>query len=510
MTKAKSIMLQGTSSDVGKSVLCTALCRIFKEDGFSVAPFKAQNMALNSYITPEGGEIGRAQGVQAEAAGIMPTVLMNPILLKPKQDLTSQVVVKGRPLGDMSAKEYRRDYLPRGRAIVEECLAELREQYEVLVIEGAGSPAEINLKDRDIVNMTTAQIAQSPVLLVADIDRGGVFASIIGTLELLTPAERELVAGLIINKFRGDLDLLKPGLSFLEQRTQKPVLGVIPYLHDHGVDQEDSVALEHRELQEQGEGPVEVAVIQLPRISNFTDLNALKRVPELSVRYVKPGEALGDPDAVILPGTKNTILDLLYLKEQGYDRQIKDLAARGKLITGICGGYQMLGRVLHDPLGSEAGVGSVEGLGLLGVETVFSPEKTTHQVKAAVEACGDWLAELQGRELKGYEIHTGLVTYLNGARPLLKIVSRSGQPAEVADGAIESNVFGTHLHGLFDNQAILLAWVNALRRGRGLASLKAKDLKGPDREEVYGNLAAIVRQNLDLPRLYQIMGLEPR
>jgi len=400
-------MLQGTSSHVGKSILCTALCRIFYQQGFRTVPFKAQNMALNSAVTPDGGEIGRAQAVQAEAAGLKAEVIMNPILLKPKQDMTAQVIVMGVPVGDMSAKEYRHDFLVTAENIVRDCIESLRDRYEVIVIEGAGSPAEINLKDRDIVNMKTALLADAPVLLVADIDRGGVFAALVGTLELLEDHERHRIKGFIINKFRGDLDLLKPGLEMVGNRTGIPVLGVVPYLHDHGIEEEDSVSLGERKSREKPEAHIQVAVLELPRISNFTDFDVFYGVPDVNVRFIKQGTKIGDVDLLIIPGSKNSILDLQYIKEQRYAQEICALAARGRYIAGICGGYQMLGKKLLDPLGSESGAGDQEGIGLLDIETAFADEKQTHQVEAVLHCDKGCFKELMGKTVRGYEIHSG-------------------------------------------------------------------------------------------------------
>jgi len=408
----------------------------------------------------------------------------------------------------MSAREYRADFLPRAVGLVEQCLLDLRQEYQVLVIEGAGSPAEVNLKDRDIVNMRTALLADAPVILAADIDRGGVFAALVGTLELLEPHERDRVAGFIINKFRGDLELLRPGLDFLEQRTGKPVLGVIPYLPDHGIEQEDSVVLAgaNRGITE---SEIDIAVIQLPRISNFTDFDALGSVPGVSVRFVDRGDQLGQPDAVIIPGTKNTVQDLLYLREKGLDRQIQTLAEGGVPVVGICGGYQMLGNMLYDPRGTEAGLGNLPGLGLLDIETTFFAEKQTHQCRAKV-TCGElgW-CDITNQGIKGYEIHTGVVKLGSRATSLLSITSRSGKPAEVADGAVApgGRIFGTHLHGFFDNPCILLNWINFLRELKGLPVLTENQIPGTQREQKYDRLARIVRENLDMDKLYAIMGL---
>lgn len=502
-------MLQGTSSHVGKSLLCTALCRIFFQDGYLTAPFKAQNMALNSTVTPDGGEIGRAQGVQAEAAGVAASVLMNPILLKPKQDMQAQVVVLGSPAADMSARDYRNEFLPGAVAMVKDCIAKLKNQYEVLVIEGAGSPAEVNLKDRDIVNMKTAELAGSPVLLVADIDRGGVFASLIGTLELLEPEERDRVKGFIINKFRGDLELLKPGLDFLTEKTGIPVLGVVPYLHDHGIDEEDSVSLSDCNSWGEADAPIQVAVLQLPRISNFTDINAFIGLPGTRVRYVKKGEAIGPVDMLIIPGTKNSILDLLYLTEEGYPREIMELDKKGAIIAGICGGYQMLGEELLDPLGTEASPSSLEGLGLLPVSTTFETRKSTHQVQGKILAKEGFAKGIKGHNISGYEIHMGQSRLRPNAAPLIEIQSRSGQATKILDGAIApgGRVFGTYLHGIFDNNNFMLALNNTLRRSKGLPELKPEDLPLYKKQHKYDILAQTVRQALAIDDIYEIMGL---
>ena len=500
-------MIQGTSSHVGKSLLCTALCRIFKQDGFRVAPFKAQNMALNSYVTLDGGEIGRAQGAQAEAAGVTATVTMNPVLIKPKQDMQAQVVVLGKPLADMSARDYRAKFLPQAVGLVKQSIEELREEYQVLVIEGAGSPAEVNLKDRDIVNMRTAFLAEAPVLLAADIDRGGVFASLVGTLELLEPAERQKVAGFIINKFRGDLELLKPGLEFLEQRTGKPVVGVIPYLHDHGIEQEDSVSLADYASAD-AKAELDIAVMKLPRISNFTDFDRLARVPGVGLRFVGPGDTLGQPAAVILPGTKNTIQDLLYLKEKGFAEEIQELARKGVPVLGICGGFQMLGSRLCDPEGTEAGLGDIPGLGLIDMETTFFAEKQTHRCTAQVCCAALEGDAMNNLVLTGYEIHTGQVRLGPGVTPFVKITSRSEQATNLLDGAVvnQGQILGTHLHGLFDNSQLLLTWINYLRKRQGLQSMQANQL--PDqREEKYDRLAEHVRQHLDMTKIYELMGM---
>lgn len=504
----RAVMVQGTSSNVGKSLLCTALCRIFLQDGYKTAPFKAQNMALNSAVTPEGGEIGRAQGAQAEAAGVAPTVLMNPILMKPKQDNQAQIIVLGAPYADMSARDYRRDFLPGAVSLVKDCLQQLQNQYEVLVIEGAGSPAEINLKDRDIVNMKTAELADAPVLLVADIDRGGVFASLIGTLELLEPHERERVKGFIINKFRGDISLLQSGLDFLTERTGIPVLGVVPYVHDHGIDEEDSVCLAEKNGWGPEDAALQVAVLQLPRISNFTDINAFIGLSDTRVRYIRPGEALDPADVVIIPGSKNSILDMRYLQQQGYVAEITRLQQEGAYIAGICGGFQMLGEELLDPAGTEAGSGSQVGLGLLPVTTLFASAKSTHQVQAEIVSSAGFWQQLHGQTVRGYEIHMGQSTVAAGGSSLTHVHTRSGEKSSVLDGACSADgrVFGTYLHGIFDNPNVMLAMMNEIRGKKGLPALQATDLPVSRRQHKYDQLADLVRAALDMEKLYNIMG----
>mgnify|MGYP000886962376 CR=1 FL=1 len=508
MKRHQAIMVQGTSSNVGKSMLCTALCRIFVQDGYKTAPFKAQNMALNSTVTPDGGEIGRAQGAQAEAAGLAPSVLMNPILIKPKQDSEAQIITLGVPYADMSATAYRRDFLPGAVSIVRDCIKQLKEQYEILVIEGAGSPAEINLKDRDIVNMKTAELADAPVLMAADIDRGGVFASLIGTLELLEPHERQRVKGFIINKFRGDIGLLQSGLDFLSQRTGIPVLGVVPYVHDHGIDEEDSVCLSEKNGWGAEQAPIRVAVMQLPRISNFTDINAFIGLPDTRIHYVRPGEALGQADLIIIPGTKNSILDMLYLQEKGYDQEIRRLAEEGAYVAGICGGFQMLGQELLDPDGTEAGIGSLPGLGLLPVSTLFGPQKSTHQAQAKIVSKQGLWQHLCGQEVEGYEIHMGQSALIGAGCGLTHIFTRSGEKCSVWDGACSDSgrVFGTYLHGIFDNPAVMLGVMNDIRKKKGFPALHSEDLPMTQRQHKYDQWADLVRASLDMDKVYRIMG----
>jgi adenosylcobyric acid synthase len=497
----KAIMLQGTSSDVGKSVLCTALCRILYEDGWKVAPFKSQNMALNSYITRDGKEIGRAQGVQAEACRIEATADMNPILLKPKQDMIAEVIVRGEHYADMGASAYRNDYVPTAIPILRESLNKLAEDYEVLVIEGAGSPAEINLKDRDIANMKVADLVNSPVLLVADIDRGGVFASLVGTLALLDESERARVKGFIINKFRGKFSLLKPGLDWLEQHTGIPVLGTIPYA-DMGIDAEDSLALSSLRLKKRDESDkaLRIAVIRLPRISNFTDVDPLYDEPGVTIRLIASAAEWNNPDVVVLPGTKNTTDDLRWLKQTGLAELIRQASDNGAYVVGICGGYQMLGKELHDPDGVESTHRHSQGLGLLPIHTTFHAGKRTVRVEG--EVCGASFAA--GQEVTGYEIHLGQTVREDGSRPLFRLTDGH------TDGTIADDeaVWGTYLHGVFHNRAFTRAWLNHIRVQKGMDPVSEEVRTESERREAsYTALAALVREHLDMKKLYEIMEL---
>lgn len=486
---ARCIMVQGTMSGAGKSLLVTALCRIFRQDGLRVAPFKSQNMALNSYITRAGLEMGRAQVAQAEAAGKEPDVRMNPILLKPSSDTGSQLIVNGRVRGQYSA----RDYFAMKKSLIPDILQayhSLAAENDVIVIEGAGSPAEINLKADDIVNMGLAELVDAPVLLVGDIDRGGVFAQLYGTVALLEEAERARIVGTVINKFRGDVSLLEPGLQMLREKTGIPVLGVVPYGR-WDIDDEDSLA--PRLTREHAERPVDVAVIRLPRISNFTDFAPLESHPALGVRYVTDPAKLGSPDLAILPGTKSTMQDLLWLRTSGLEAAIHKLAAGGTPVLGVCGGYQMLGSFLRDPEGVEGG-GELAGLGLLPCETVFTPQKTRTRLQAEVLA-----APFAGARLDGYEIHMGQ-TRRSGGQPFCRLHTGA------EDGTVQGNVFGTYLHGLFDTGSLtdrLAAW---LLERKGLAAdwAPAGD-RASYKETQYDQLAADVRAALDMPAIYRAM-----
>jgi adenosylcobyric acid synthase len=494
---ARTLMIQGTSSSAGKSIIVAGLCRIFRQEGFKVAPFKAQNMALNSFVTKEGGEIGRAQAVQAEAAGIEPSVHMNPVLLKPEAEASSQVIVLGKVVKRLKASQYYQ-HTPNLLKVIEDSLNRLRSTYEIVVIEGAGSPAEINLKKREIVNMRVAKMANAPVLLVGDIDRGGVFASLIGTLELLTKRERDLIKGFIINKFRGDLKLLKPGLDLLEKRTGKPVLGVIPYFRDIAIAQEDSVYLDERQPTP-ASGNLDVAVIRLPHISNYDDFDPLEE-QDCTVRYVPRAYELGNPDLIILPGTKSTISDLIYLQNQGLAQAIIDQAQSGIPVIGICGGYQMLGSTIRDPDHAESSIDIMPGLGLLPAETIFDREKATHQAQARLLGGPGWLAGLTDEMVHGYEIHMGRT---QGDNTWLEITERSGESTAVRDGIVTSDgrIWGCYLHGLFQNESLRRAWLASLGwRGEGF---HAQSKTGY--EEGFERLADAVETALDMEYLEDVI-----
>lgn len=485
---AKCIMVQGTMSNAGKSLLCAALCRIFRQDGLRAAPFKSQNMALNSFITADGGEMGRAQVVQAEAAGIAPDVRMNPILLKPTTDVGSQVIVNGVSRGNMPAVEYfrrKREYIP---AILE-AYRSLAAQYDVIVIEGAGSPAEINLKQEDIVNMGLARLVDAPVLLVGDIDRGGVFAQLYGTVALLEEDERARIKGLVINKFRGDRAILEPGLTALERLCGVPVAGVVPYVHAD-IDDEDS--LTERFRREQGRKLVDIAVIRLPRISNFTDFSPFERYGNVSLRYVDRAADLHQPDLILLPGTKSTIADLLWLRQCGLEGAVLKAAAAGTPVVGICGGLQMLGRSISDPDRVEAGeTARARGMGLLELDTVFSGEKVRRQARGTFTAVEGLLDRLNGLDYEGYEIHMG----------------RSGDALPPLIGG--GTVYGSYIHGIFDAPGVADGVLRAIceRKGIGFDALLAFDPKGY-RQRQYDLLADAVRGGLDMDYVYRIVNRE--
>ena len=498
---AKVIMIQGTMSNAGKSLVTAGLCRVFKQDGYKVAPFKSQNMALNSFITKEGLEMGRAQVMQAEACGIEPSVNMNPILLKPTNDVGSQVIVNGEVLGNMSARDYykkKTELIPH----IMEAYNNLAKEYDIIVMEGAGSPAEINLKENDIVNMGMAKLVNSPVLLVGDIDRGGVFASIAGTLMLLEEDERKMIKGTIINKFRGDVNILKPGLDMIEEITKTPVVGVVPYM-ELDIDDEDS--LSERFNNKGTVDLIDIAVIRLPRISNFTDFNTFEYIPGVCLRDVKSGRELKDPDMIILPGTKNTMEDLKWLRESGLETQILKQAAKGKVIFGICGGYQMLGMELSDPFNVESG-GTMAGMGLLPTKTVFEKEKVRTRVSGNFNEVSGILAELSYVEFEGYEIHMGQTTYDFNEEELTTIDNVNGEDIIKNDGLYKDNVYGSYIHGIFDKEEVSKAIVESLciHKGIDYSSISTVDIE-KYKEEQYDKLAEGIRNSLDMKAIYKIL-----
>jgi adenosylcobyric acid synthase len=500
-------MILGTASHVGKSVVAAAFCRLLAEAGYRVAPFKAQNMALNSFVTREGGEIGRAQAAQAEAAGIEPHVDMNPVLLKPMEGV-SQVVVNGAPFGVMSAREY---YSAKDQlwGHVTAAYDRLAARFDCIVLEGAGSPVEVNLTSYDMANLRMARHARSAIVIVADIERGGVFAQTVGTWELLELADRAQVIGWIINKFRGDVSLLASGLTFLRERTGVPVLGVLPYRPDLQVDQEDSLGIdETASPPETATAPdaLDVAIARLPGMSNFTDFLPLSRLPSITVRYVEREDEIGRPDLMILPGTRTTVRDLRWLRETGLAERIVELAADecGPLILGICGGFQMLGLRIADPLGVESNTRNTDGLALLDVETQFESTKERHRVSG--ELCGG------GTTITGYEIHMGETRRRAHVSPW-SVLTRQRDGTSVLDGAVSPSgqVFGTYVHGLFDSLSFTAVLVDRLRARRGLPALD------PERWQVhrealasrYANLANLLRGNLDLEPVWRALKCDP-
>ena len=501
--RAKPLMIQGTASHVGKSIITAAMLRILRDRSFSAAPFKPQNMALNSAVTADGGEIGRAQAFQALAAGVEPTVDMNPILLKPTADQTSQVIIQGRVHSNMSAREYHLFKKEAMRAVLES-YGRLASSYDALVIEGAGSPAEINLRENDIANMGTALAVKSPVVIVADIDRGGVFASIVGTMELLAPEERALVKGFIINKFRGDATLLKPGLDFLEEKTSLPVLGVVPWMDHSMLPDEDGVVLEGGGGGGNGRtGGVRVAVVKLPRVSNFTDLDPFVVEDKVTVDYITTPEALAGAHMVVVPGSKNTMADLEWMKERGLDRAIKEFAAFGGTVVGICGGFQMFGRTVGDPHGVESvNTGrraTVAGLGLLDCTTVMAREKTTRRVKGRLDH-----PLSKGTVVDGYEIHMGET--VSGERPFA-VIEADGNSYN--DGAIskDGRLWGTYIHGVFDNDLFRRAIVDSLGQGGAPGAKDERRSFTGERERAVAALAATVGESLHVDAIIEMMGL---
>ena len=515
---ARAAMVLGTSSHAGKSLLTTALCRIFAQHGYRVAPFKSQNMSLNSAATAEGLEIGRAQALQAEAAGIAPSVHMNPILLKPAGQMTSQVIVRGKIWGRLSVSEYHLRRVGELLPVVCESYRILAAQNDVIVLEGAGSPAEINLKQHDIVNMRMAEMADAACVLVGDIDRGGVFASLLGTVELLDPQERDRIRGFVINKFRGDVSLLLPGLRMMEERLEKPCLGVVPYIDDLSLDEEDSLGLAapdslsnsqwsntaaHRSLR--------VALIALPSLSNFTDFDALRSEPSVVVRFCHAPAQLADADVVILPGSKQTVDDLRWMEREGLDMAVVKQARTG-LVAGICGGMQMLGQLILDPAGVES-IGSMRGLGLLPIQTTMQPLKITSNGSGRLAVGSLFGQQISDVGLQGYEIHVGETSYLDQAQPFAYLIRRAGERIEsVTDGCIspDSRIFGSYLHGLFDGDDFRHAFIRAARAFHHLSPTAVLNNWESKRQESLGRLARVVSQSLDMATLFEWVELQYR
>ena len=499
------LMVQGTGSHAGKSLLVMALCRIFSREGLRVAPFKAQNMSLNSFVTPDGREFSRAQAVQADAAGAVPLVEMNPVLLKPQDGARSQVVAMGKPLCVASAREYR-DLTPRLWPLVTRSLDALRESNDIVVMEGAGSPAEINLREYEIVNMRVARYAEAPVILVGDIDRGGVFASLLGTVALLEPEERALIQALVINKFRGDPSLLDSGLASLEQRTGVFIAGVLPYFKDVQLPEEDSVGLENSpQPRLEPEAPLDIAVIRLPRIANFDDFDPLRREPGVRLRYVDSPGRIDSPDLIVIPGSKTTVADLEWMRQTDLDRSVSAHRGAGRPVIGLCGGYQMLGRTILDPRKVESDRLQTDGLGLLPVKTVFESRKETHQVRVDIVSGGGLLSGSRGGRLAGYEIHMGRSS--NAENAPFRIRERSGNPADDPEGAMDSAglTLGTYIHGLFHNHDFRRKLLLHLAARKNV-SLPAGALQDMERE--YDRLADLVSRHLDMDSVHRIAGLK--
>lgn len=491
--KHRNIMIVGTSSGAGKSITVTGLCRVFKKDGNSVCPFKSQNMALNSFVTKTGREMGRAQVVQALASEIEPEAFMNPILLKPTTDRKIQVIVNGKSIGNMSGIEYGK-FKTSLKPEIMKAYNHIRETYDISVIEGAGSPVEINIKEEDIANMKMAEMADAPVILVADIDRGGVFASIYGTIMLLSPEERKRVKGVIINKFRGDVNILKPGLKEIEDLTGVPVVGVMPY-SNIDIEDEDSVTERFRSLKE-NKG-IEISIIKLKHMSNFTDFDALKIADDVNIKYVTSPKELGNEDIIILPGTKNTIEDLKEIKDNGIATEIIKASKNGKIVIGICGGFQMMGEKIKDPYEIESSIKEIPGLGLLELETVMEKEKNTRQYSGTLKNCSGLLSGLENENINGYEIHQGVT---NG-----KETQITGDDRVV--GVVKGdNIFATYIHGIFDNEKVTRNILNLVRAKKGLDIQNEGMTFDEYRMHELDKLEKIMRENIDIKKIYEIIG----
>lgn len=496
---AKVIMVQGTMSNAGKSLLVAGLCRVFAQDGYRVAPFKSQNMALNSFITKDGLEMGRAQVMQAEAAGIEPDVDMNPILLKPTNDHGSQIIVGGHVIGNMEARDYfsyKKQLLPDIAAAFQR----LEKKADIIVIEGAGSPAEINLKENDIVNMGLAELTDAPVLLVGDIDRGGVFAQLLGTIMLLEEKEKKRIKGLVINKFRGDATILDPGIVMLEEKADVPVVGVVPYMQ-LTIDDEDSLSTR---LEEKQKTLINIGVIRLPRLSNFTDFNVFDQIAGVSVHYIRKPDKIEAMDMIILPGTKNTIADLVWMRESGMESAVKKFAEHGP-VFGVCGGYQMLGMSIRDPYGVEE-AGEIRGLEMLPMETELTTQKRRSRVQGTITLTEGVLASLGTQKIMGYEIHMGRTCAVQRVNALCQFSDMGEEKAVTQDGGQQKNVYGTYVHGIFDEGTLAydLCQCLAKRKGVCLENLDEKDYQS-FKEKQYDLLADGIRKHMDMKRIYEML-----
>ena len=505
--RPKSLMFLGTGSDVGKSILVAAFCRILKQDGFRVAPFKAQNMALNSYITPDGGEMGRAQVVQAEAAGIEPHVDMNPILLKPTSHMGSQVILRGKAVGNYLAVDYYK-YKKDLVSVVRESYENLARQYDVILLEGAGGAVELNLKPHDLVNLAMAEMADAPCILVGDIDRGGIFAALLGSFQLMEPRERERIVGFMVNKFRGDPALFESGIEILQSRSERPVLGVIPYFDHISIQEEDSVALGRRMDKAAEAAPADsltVGVVRLPFISNYTDFDCFEQEPGVRLVYFNKPAQVFDFDAVLLPGSKNTLEDLDFLRRTGLAEAIGAYHKSGGTVVGLCGGYQMLGIRVRDPHGVESSLQEVPGLGLLDMDTEMFLDKITSQVEAKI------VGESDEAPLQGYEIHMGRSVSRGEAQPLFQITRRDSLPADIIDGLIQPDkrVWGTYIHGIFDNDGFRRRFLEEVkdRSGKNRIALSETFSYRQWKEEQYDLLAEHMRQHTDVDLIYRLMRL---
>ncbi len=495
--KHKNIMLLGTGSNVGKSIITAGLCRMFYQDGYKVSPFKSQNMALNSFITKDGKEMGRAQVVQAEAANIEPEAFMNPILLKPTTDRKSQVIVNGKVYRNMDAREYFA-YKHNLKKDIMSAYDHIRENFDICVLEGAGSPAEINLKEDDIVNTGMAEMADSPVVLVADIDRGGVFAAIYGTIMLLEESERNRIKGVIINKFRGDKTLLTPGIEMIEKLTNVPVLGVVPFV-PLGIEEEDSLGIDKYNIKK--EGKIRISVIKLKHISNFTDIDALSHYNDVSLKYVTKSSDLGNEDIIIIPGSKNTVEDMKDLIEKEINTKIIRLAKEGTVVFGICGGFQMLGQKIMDPEGLESDLKEISGLDLLNMETVMEKSKITTQYKNKIKKTSGLLTGAEGIEIKGYEIHQGYSYPASEEKNTIECIFDD----EMLKGAVKDNIIGTYIHGIFDNSEFTNYFLNKVRKLKGLDNIEENFSFSEYKNREYDKLAQVLRENLDMEKIYEIM-----